>query len=887
MNRLALIAVLLSVACSSELPPTASSDPATKPPAPGPLAALLIVSDPGLRPDSSAASTAASSGGVTVVYVSLPPGSLPYPASVRIMNVRTGATASPAVVEGGFDPIAILAAAGDTLDVAVTNGNGVTNDTRVAAVRARPPRVVRTNPPKGQTDVPLNAVIVIVISEPVDPATVNPNGIRLRLGTDAVAGSLVLDPSGMLVRFTPDSPLLPNAHYQLDITQALTDLTGAPLEVPTTVSFTTGAAPGSPVSVTVTPPVTEVLSAYSGSSLRETQLAATVRDLSGAAVSARVSWSSSDPTVALVDSLGRVLGMAPGSATIAATVDAIQDTATITVLDPFATILVQPPSATVQIGETICLAATPAGGSGAVSGYQIDWQLPATLSRVSNQANVVCVRAVAPGHENIYVRANPPHASWTLLPVWVSVLVVAPIPVASVSVTPDSARVLPLQTGGDVLLRATVREASGKEIPSVPVSWNSSNPSVATVSGIYIAAGGSPLVPHGRVRYAGGNLGSITVTATAGGRSSSVTVRVDYARFAMVAAGAGDFALTPTCLLDSDSTAYCFGYNNYGQLGLGSRARGDRFEPAAVAGGYKFVGIAVGGDGHACGITRSAELYCWGLNRDGALGVEGGGTCADDGVPQSPMYCSLAPVRVPGDLALAEISAGYRYFCGLTTSGVAYCWGSNQYGQLGTGTTLDAASPVAVAGGLSFRHIASAAWHACGLNADGTAYCWGFNGAGQLGDGTTTNRALPVAVSGGLRFAQLTTGGAHTCGLTTSGTAYCWGQAEQLGNGSSSDALEPSLVTLPGGVTLTTLSAGALGTCGLNSLGMAYCWGTYLDRDDTILTSPVVPVPGGLTFQSINTGWLYSCGVTTSQLAYCWDQYFSMVSNPSKVPGQP
>ncbi len=240
-NRLALLAVL-AAACGSEQPAAAPSQSPIQPFVVGPLAAVLIVSDPSVPPGSLSPSPPANAAGPTVVYVSLPPGNLPDPATVRILNFRTGDAVIPEVVAGGFDPVVIPGVAGDTLDVTVTDGTGATSHTPVVAVRARPPRVVRTSPPKGQNDVPLNLVIVIVISEPIDPATLNANAIRLRLGAETVAGSLALDPSGMVVRFTPELPLLPNAAYELDVTQAITDLSGAPLAAPTTVPFTTDAA---------------------------------------------------------------------------------------------------------------------------------------------------------------------------------------------------------------------------------------------------------------------------------------------------------------------------------------------------------------------------------------------------------------------------------------------------------------------------------------------------------------------------------------------------------------------------------------------------------------------------------------------------------------------
>src|SRR5207253_863820 len=106
----------------------------------------------------------------------------------------------------------------------------------------------------------------------------------------------------------------------------------------------------------------------------------------------------------------------------------------------------------------------------------------------------------------------------------------------------------------------------------------------------------------------------------------------------------------------------------------------------------------------------------------------------------------------------------------------AYCWGANNSGQLGDGTTTTRLTPVAVAGRLRFGQVSpDGTQHSCGVTTDDRAYCWGRNVFGELGDGTTTARLTPVAVAGGLLFRQVSAGAFHTCGVTTGDLAYCWG----------------------------------------------------------------------------------------------------------------
>jgi len=229
--------------------------------------------------------------------------------------------------------------------------------------------------------------------------------------------------------------------------------------------------------------------------------------------------------------------------------------------------------------------------------------------------------------------------------------------------------------------------------------------------------------------------------------------------------------------------------------GLGDGTYGNnRLTPVAVSGGLTFAAVSTS-DSHSCGVTTSGAAYCWGSNAGGALG---NGTTTG----------STTPVAVFGGLTFAAVSAGTRYTCGVTPSGAAYCWGDNGYGVLGNGTTTSSTTPVAVSGGLTFAAVSAGFINACGVTTSGTAYCWGYNGSGELGNGTTTSSATPVAVSGGLTLAAVSVGGSspyqesHTCGVTPSGAAYCWGYNRygQLGDGTGGTyRLTP--VAVSGGLT--------------------------------------------------------------------------------------
>jgi alpha-tubulin suppressor-like RCC1 family protein len=247
-------------------------------------------------------------------------------------------------------------------------------------------------------------------------------------------------------------------------------------------------------------------------------------------------------------------------------------------------------------------------------------------------------------------------------------------------------------------------------------------------------------------------------------------------------------------------------------------------------------------------------------------------------------------VSASGISDIATVDAGDTHSCALRASGVAYCWGANNAGQLGDGTTTQRLVPTPVAGGLTFTSLSAgptvllngvSAGYTCGVAPSGAAYCWGNNGYGQLGDGTTTNQLTPTPVAGGLTFASVHAGAgppriasAYSCGVTSSGATYCWGTNfyGQLGDGTTTLRLVPTAVA--GGLTFTTVSVGAAHTCGVTTSGAAYCWGYNGDGrlGDNTTTQRLVPtaVAGGLTFASVTAGDCHTCAVTTSGAAYCW-----------------
>jgi len=285
--------------------------------------------------------------------------------------------------------------------------------------------------------------------------------------------------------------------------------------------------------------------------------------------------------------------------------------------------------------------------------------------------------------------------------------------------------------------------------------------------------------------------------------------------------------------------------------------------PSMVSQDVRFGSIAAGLS-HSCGLARgSGVAWCWGDNDQGQLG-------------DRTIAPHATPARAADGRAFTSIAVGAAHSCALEADGDAWCWGSNVHGQIGGGDQASPgiSAPSLVVGGHSWTAITTGWTFTCGLERGGRAYCWGENVSGQLGNGTTTERRSPDAVSGDLSFVAIAAGNSHACGVTAQGDAYCWGQntSGQLGDGSRVDRRGP--VKVKTSVRLVAIAAGAVHTCALAADGDAYCWGrnTYGQLGDGTMTDEAQPVrvAGGHAFASLRTFGSHTCAATLSGEAFCW-----------------
>ncbi len=643
-----------------------------------------------------------------VVYLSLPPGAVPGGSSATLRNVTSGVSLTTTLISGGFDPVPLAGAVGDSIDVVVADSSGnVALRTWAVVAASRPPVVVRTQPPVKKTDVPLNAVMVMVFSEPVDPGTINSGTIGLQVNSQPVAGGASLLSDGLHATFTPDAPLAPQTTYTLVITTGVADLAGQHLAQALQVSFTTGAVAATVASVTLEPSLATVAP---GGTVR---LEGVLRDSAGQYLDAynpaapALSWSSDDPAVAvaapsgLVEGFlsGVVSGQASGTVTITATSEGRSATAKVTVA--------RLTFASVSAGDQHSCGITTTGDA-----YCWGWNLYGG--------------ALGTGDSNSFLATTTP----VRVAGGLSFAAISAGTVRTCGITTGGAaycwgdgRSGALGNGGTANAAVPVPVAGGLNLAAISLGLQ--HACVVTTTGAAYCWGSNWAGQLGD----GGTADSPVPVKVAGGFS-----------FIQIAAGADH-----TCALTASGAAYCWGSGSAGQLGTGETS--SAATPVPVTGGLSF-GVLTAGSGQTCGLTLAGSAYCWGVANAG-LGVDTTSGCF------RATRCTT-PTPVVGGLifsALGRMSRQTQSVCVVTSAGAPYCWGEIwgaadgvPRGFSGKGGSY---GPQLVGGGIQFASISVGGYHYCGLSVTGVVYCWGGNQVGQLGDGSFFIASdTPVKVAG-------------------------------------------------------------------------------------------------------------------------------------------
>jgi alpha-tubulin suppressor-like RCC1 family protein len=324
-----------------------------------------------------------------------------------------------------------------------------------------------------------------------------------------------------------------------------------------------------------------------------------------------------------------------------------------------------------------------------------------------------------------------------------------------------------------------------------------------------------------------------------------------------------------TCAILEGGAVDCWGWNQSGQLG--DRTTTDRAFPVGVPGMSGATLVATGA-AHTCVYIPPTGVKCAGLNAWGQLGGPATDQCGG-------IACSTGPVDVGGLVEeVVSLGAGVSHTCALTADGGVKCWGRNQYGQLGDGTSVNSGTPVDVSGlGDGAVALSVGAFHNCVLLMDSRLQCWGQDLLGQLGDGAMMNSPLPVDVSGlPAPATSVSAGYQHTCAVLGTGGVMCWGDNiyGKLGDGTSAQRSTPVAVAgLESGVEAVTAADDH--SCALTSAGGLLCWGqnSYGQLGDGTLMrrhTPVDVVGLGSDVSALWRGFLHTCASTTDGMLNCW-----------------
>jgi alpha-tubulin suppressor-like RCC1 family protein len=329
--------------------------------------------------------------------------------------------------------------------------------------------------------------------------------------------------------------------------------------------------------------------------------------------------------------------------------------------------------------------------------------------------------------------------------------------------------------------------------------------------------------------------------------SSSTPVVVTGLTGATSVASGADFS----CAVLSDGTVECWGMNFYGTLGNGTTT--DSSTPVVVSGVSGVKSIAAGAD-FACAVLSGGTVECWGLNFYGQLGdasTVGPNQC-------NGWACSMAPVVVAGLPVTTAIAAGEDHVCALSSTGTVACWGNDDYGQLGNGMAVeDSPTPVAVVGLSGVTAVTAGNDFSCALTTGGSPSCWGDNEYGQLGNGSTVGALTPVPIKGIPTASAITAGGYFACVTLPSVAVQCWGTdtSGELGDGATTQSAIPvPVLSLSSPVVL---AAGEDFSCALQQSGSVVCWGdnAFGQLGIGTATGPAQCGPDSCSPQPVSVAW--------------------------------
>ncbi|MGB2346753.1 MAG: putative Ig domain-containing protein, partial [Candidatus Poseidoniaceae archaeon] len=344
-----------------------------------------------------------------------------------------------------------------------------------------------------------------------------------------------------------------------------------------------------------------------------------------------------------------------------------------------------------------------------------------------------------------------------------------------------------------------------------------------------------------------------------------------------------------TCALYENNSLYCWGRNNYGQLGLGTTSSyEDSPQFVDVGSGLTVESIGISGSGdqasgpksHTCAVLSNGQLKCWGDNADGQLGL---GNVSSAGVWE-PTAVNLGAGRTAVDVATANAAT-----CALLDDQSVKCWGRNTRGQLGLGndSSNDVLTPqlVTFSGSSKPIKLAGALRSFCAIMDNGTMACWGSNDNGELGLGNTTSMVRSptyLSIHTGRTVVSVDLGKYFTCVSYDNGSVACTGANNvwQLGLGNTTSSSTLQYVADMDVNAYRTDVAQKVGCAHLTNASLV-CWGhdewglfgystnTY-SQEFGFTANKYAVFPSGRTVASLSVGFTHACAVLDNGDLACW-----------------
>jgi alpha-tubulin suppressor-like RCC1 family protein len=333
-----------------------------------------------------------------------------------------------------------------------------------------------------------------------------------------------------------------------------------------------------------------------------------------------------------------------------------------------------------------------------------------------------------------------------------------------------------------------------------------------------------------------------------------------------------------TCIVRPDANVACWGSNNFGELGDGTRTT--RNTPVRVLGLTDVLSVSVGGTNragqvseHSCAVLYDMTLRCWGNNTDGQLG---------DGTfePHSSPAIVLDPWGEKQLTGVASVVTGGNHTCALLVDGTVYCWGDNLSGQLGVGVVdKHRPMPQKVMGLSGVTQLIAGGFHNCAVLSDGSMECWGAGAFGQLGNGLNVNEPLPALNWAPKSVVAMAAGEYHTCAVSSDGELMCWGKndAGQLGDLTVVDSAVPEVVL----ANVSGVATGESHTCAVMNDTTVRCFGKNNDGQigngtrtaHVSAPAPVLWAPGYspiFLMMDASAGSDFTCTLGLADTVGCW-----------------